>query len=90
MMFSYGVAPHHVGSQQTMTGRIHGIKHNEYIMSTMELTVESMALNIMNPRRLFYVYFLYSHMSGFLVLTFMRWWDGEEVVRANSTVSIIN
>ncbi|KAM0849405.1 hypothetical protein ACQ4PT_053753 [Festuca glaucescens] len=27
-----------------------------------------------------------SHMSGFLVLTFMRWWDGEEVVRANSTV----
>jgi hypothetical protein len=29
-------------------------------------------------------------MSGFLVLKFMRWWDGQEVVRANGTVCIEN
>ncbi|KAM0880584.1 hypothetical protein ACQ4PT_033469 [Festuca glaucescens] len=29
-----------------------------------------------------------SHMSGFLVLKFMRWWDGQEVIRANGTVGI--
>jgi hypothetical protein len=27
-------------------------------------------------------------MSGFLVLTYMRWWNGKEVVRANGKVGI--
>jgi hypothetical protein len=53
---------------------IHGIKCINHILSTTSLTTN--------------MYFLYSHMSGFLVLKFMRWWDGQEVVRAHGTVCI--
>lgn len=63
-----------------------GLPINHDRLKSMALYVVSKILlnNVANNN----VYFLYSRMSGFFVLTYMRWWNGKEAVRANGKVGI--
>ncbi|KAM0842041.1 hypothetical protein ACQ4PT_058614 [Festuca glaucescens] len=54
-------------------------KLRKYILSVNDDEAKTFANNN--------VYFLYSRMSGFLVLTYMRWWNGKEVVRPDGKVA---